>query len=97
MALFPEDNAKIGRAIGQVAQIELEKISIDNGNQLRVFYETNPGWLKLALPFLPSGLQNSDRCFMVATHEVQSSILKELCQVRFWHRPGHQRRPSGYY
>jgi hypothetical protein len=78
MALLPEENAKIGRAIGQVAQIELEKISIDNGNHLRVFYETNPGWLKLALPFLPGGLQNSDRCFMVATHEVQSSILKEL-------------------
>jgi len=79
---FPTGDAIDGRATGQVAQIELEGISIDYGNHLCALYESNPGRLKLALPFLLGGLQNNDRCFMVATPEVQSSILKELRQVR---------------
>ena len=79
---LPADDAKVGRAIGRIAHIELEGISIDYGSHLCAFYETDPGRLKLALPFLLGGLQNSDRCFMVATPGVQSSILKELRQVR---------------
>lgn len=79
---LPAGNAKAGRAISRIAQIELEGISIDYGNHLCAFYETDPGRLKLALPFLLGGLQSSDRCFMVAAPEVQSIILKELRQVR---------------
>lgn len=79
---LPADNAKTGRKIGRAAQIELEGISIDYGTHLCTFYETDPGRLKLALPFLLGGLQNSERCFIVAAHEGQKCILKALREVR---------------
>lgn len=64
------------------AQVELEGISINYGSHLCAFYDTNAGRLKLALPFLLGGLQAGDRCFMVATSNVQTLIVEELRDVR---------------
>jgi transcriptional repressor of dcmA and dcmR len=66
----------------RIATIELEGISIDYGSHLCTFYDTDPGRLKLSLPFLLDGLQSGDRCFLVATAAVQAIILNELRDVR---------------
>lgn len=67
----------------RIAHIDLEGISINYGNHLCSFYDTDSGRLKLALPFLLGGLRAGDRCFLVATDEVQVIMIKELCDVRF--------------
>lgn len=66
----------------RVAHIMLEGITIDYGTHLCAFYETDSGRLKLSLPFLLGGLQNGDRCFLVAPTKVQTHILEELRSVR---------------
>lgn len=66
----------------RVAHIRLEGITIDYGTHLCAFYETDSGRLKLSLPFLLDGLRNGDRCFLVASTEVQAHILEELRSVR---------------
>lgn len=78
----PGSSVKAGHATGRVGHITLEGISIDYGSHLCAFYDTDQGRLKLALPFLLSGLQVGDRCFMVAATEVQAHILGELRDVR---------------
>ncbi len=77
-----EYGLEIGKKLGRVAQIALEGISIDYGSHLCSFYETDAGRLKLALPFLLGGLQGGDRCFLVATPEVQKIVLQELRDTR---------------
>ena len=79
---LPADNTTTSNKIGRIAQIVLEGISIDYGTHLCAFYETDPGRLKLAMPFLLDGLQNNERCFMVATHEGQTCILEALREMR---------------
>ncbi|SEM80805.1 MEDS domain-containing protein [Nitrosomonas marina] len=49
---------------------------------LCAFYDTDPGRLKLALPFLLGGFQEDSRCFLVATADVQTAILNELRDAR---------------
>lgn len=66
----------------RVAQITLEGFTIDYGTHLCAFYETDSGRLKLSLPFLLDGLQKGDRCFLIASSEVQAHILQELRDVR---------------
>jgi excisionase family DNA binding protein len=77
---------ELGTAVKQtgnrIATIELEGISIDYGSHLCTFYDTDPGRLKLSLPFLLEGLQAGDRCFLIATAEVQILVLNELRDVR---------------
>lgn len=77
-----ETGAALERKANRVAKIELEGISIDYSSHLCAFYDTDLGRLKLALPFLLDGLQAGDRCFLVATTEVQTIILNELRDVR---------------
>lgn len=77
-----EDGLEIRQKMSRVAQISLEGISIDYGSHLCSFYETDAGRLKLALPFLLGGLQGGDRCFLVATPEVQTIVLQELRDTR---------------
>ena len=67
---------------GRVAHIELEGITIDYGSHLCAFYETDPGRLKMSLPFLLDGLQLGDRCFLVAAGAAQTHILHELHSAR---------------
>ena len=78
----PTEHAKVGDGKCRVAHIELEGIAIEYGSHLCSFYETDPGRLKLALPFLLGGLEKGDRCFVVATAEVQTIFLQELCEVK---------------
>jgi excisionase family DNA binding protein len=66
----------------RMAYIELEGIAIDYGSHLCTFYETDPGRLKMSLPFLLNGLQMGDRCFLVASTTAQTHILSELRSVR---------------
>ena len=68
------------RQVGLV-HIDLEGIS-QYGNHLCAFYDTDSGRLKLALPFLLGGLQADNRCFLVATTEVQTIIVNQLRDVR---------------
>lgn len=77
-----EDSVKVERATGRMAHIDLEGINIDYGSHLCTFYETDPGRLKMSLPFLLSGLQAGDHCFLVAADVAQTHILKELRSVR---------------
>lgn len=69
-------------AAGRIAHIDLEGISINYGSHLCAFYDTDSGRLKLALPFLLGGLQADNRCFLVATTEVQTIIVSQLRDVR---------------
>lgn len=66
----------------RLAHIELEGITIDYGSHLCAFYETDPGRLKMSLPFLLDGLQLGDRCFLVAATSAQAHILGELYSLR---------------
>jgi transcriptional repressor of dcmA and dcmR len=75
-------DAAIKQTSKRIAKIELEGISIDYGSHLCTFYDTDPGRLKLSLPFLRDGLLAGERCFLVATAEIQVSILNELRDVR---------------
>ncbi|HEY3326701.1 MAG TPA: MEDS domain-containing protein [Novimethylophilus sp.] len=75
-------SVKVEHATGRVAHIKLEGIAIDYGSHLCAFYETDPGRLKMSLPFLLDGLQAGDRCFMVAADAAQTHILGELRSVR---------------
>lgn len=75
--------AQSGHLTDRIAHIDLEGISINYGNHLCSFYDTDSGRLKLALPFLLGGLQAGNRCFLVATDEVQAIMIKELRDVRF--------------
>lgn len=70
------------RASTKIAHIDLEGISINYGTHLCAFYDTDLGRLKLALPFLLDGLRADDRCFLIATYEVQTIIINELRDVR---------------
>ncbi len=76
------NGVKVEQATGRVAHIELEGIAIDYGSHLCTFYETDPGRLKMSLPFLLNGLQLGDRCFLVAAGDTQTHILSELRSVR---------------
>lgn len=76
------NSVKVEQATGRVAHIELEGIAIDYGSHLCTFYETDPGRLKMSLPFLLSGLQAGDRCFLVAADAARIHILEELRSVR---------------
>lgn len=67
-----------GQLISQSAHITLESISINYGTHLCAFYDSDPGRLKLALPFLLGGLQDNNRCFLIAATEIQTIILNEL-------------------
>lgn len=78
----PENSVRVEHATGRVAHIELEGIAIDYGSHLCTFYETDPGRLKMSLPFLLSGLQAGDRCFLIAAKKAQGHILNELRSVR---------------
>ncbi len=78
----PANIAALEHAPSRIAHIDLEGIKINYGSHLCAFYETDLGRLKLALPFLLGGLQAGNRCFVVATAEVQSIILNELRDVR---------------
>lgn len=69
-------------AAGRIAHIDLAGISINYGSHLCAFYDTDSGRLKLALPFLLGGLQAGNRCFLVATTEVQTIIVNQLRDVR---------------
>lgn len=66
----------------QTAHITLESISINYGTHLCAFYDSDPGRLKLALPFLLGGLQEDNRCFLIAATEIQAIILNELREAR---------------
>lgn len=66
----------------RIAHIDLEGISINYGSHLCSLYDTDSGRLKLALPFLLGGLQTGNRCFLIATNEVQAIMIKELRDVR---------------
>lgn len=78
----PVNIAAFEHAASRIAHIDLEGIAINYGSHLCAFYDTDLGRLKLALPFLLGGLQLGNRCFMVATKEVQSIIINELRDVR---------------
>jgi transcriptional repressor of dcmA and dcmR len=78
----PVSVPKTNHTAHRITHIKLEGITIDYGTHLCAFYETDQGRLKLALPFLLSGLQAGDRCFLVASSEAQTHILKELRDVR---------------
>lgn len=76
------NTASFEHTTSRIAHIDLEGISINYGSHLCAFYDTDLGRLKLALPFLLGGLQTGNRCFMVATAEVQAIIMNELRDVR---------------
>ena len=78
----PVNIATFEHATSRIAHIDLEGIAINYGSHLCAFYDTDSGRLKLALPFLLGGLQSGNRCFLVATKEVQSIIINELRDVR---------------
>ncbi|SFP83521.1 transcriptional repressor of dcmA and dcmR [Nitrosomonas cryotolerans] len=78
----PANMVPFEHAPSRIAHIDLEGITINYGSHLCAFYDTDLGRLKLALPFLLGGLQAGNRCFVVATAEVQSIILNELRDVR---------------
>lgn len=65
-----------------MAHIDLEGISIYYGSHLCALYDTDPGRLKLTIPFLANGLQKGDRCFVAADAAVQSIFLQELRENR---------------
>ena len=77
-----ENTERISGALEHVACIELEGMSINYGSHLCAFYETDEGCLKLALPFILGGLEKNDRCFIVATPEVQDKILHALRDIQ---------------
>ena len=77
-----DNKVEIGHQCGRVAQILLQGISIDYGSHLCSFYDTDAGRLKLALPFLLGGIESGERCFLVASPEVQTIILNELRATR---------------
>lgn len=77
-----ENIGSSGRLISQTAHITLESISINYGSHLCAFYDSDPGRLKLALPFLLGGLQEDNRCFLIAATEIQTIILNELRETR---------------
>lgn len=78
----PGNMTTFENAANRTAHINLEGIAINYGSHLCAFYDTDLGRLKLALPFLLGGLLAGNRCFMVATSEVQSIIVNELRDVR---------------
>jgi len=78
----PVNITAFGHAPSRIAHIDLEGIAINYGSHLCAFYDTDLGRLKLALPFLLGGLQSDNRCFLVATKEVESIIINELRDVR---------------
>lgn len=71
-----------GSLAHRIAHVDLEGISIHYGSHLCALYDTDPGRLKLAIPFLANGLQKGDRCFVVADAAVQSIFLQELREIR---------------
>lgn len=77
-----DDTAIVMHAADRIAHINLAGISINYGSHLCAFYDTDSGRLKLALPFLLGGLQADNRCFLVATTEVQTIIVNQLRDVR---------------
>lgn len=87
LAYLEQDQASVniaafGRAVNRIAHIDLEGIAINYGSHLCAFYDTDLGRLKLALPFLLGGVQSGNRCFLVATKEIQAIIINELRDVR---------------
>jgi len=87
LAYLEQDQASVNiaafeQAPSRIAHIDLEGITINYGSHLCAFYDTDLGRLKLALPFLLGGLQSGNRCFLVATTEVQAIMMNELRDVR---------------
>ena len=78
----PVNIAAFEHATSRIAHIDLEGIAINYGSHLCAFYDTDSGRLKLALPFLLGGLQSGNRCFLIATKEIQAIIINELRDVR---------------
>jgi transcriptional repressor of dcmA and dcmR len=63
------------------AGIELEGMSIDYGNHLCSFYETDLGCLKLSVPYLADGLRKKDLCYLIASDGTRDMILENLRKV----------------
>lgn len=59
-------------------RVRIEDLEVPYGSHLCAFYETDAGRLKLALPFLREGLQQGDRCFLVAAPTVSAAFLARL-------------------
>ncbi|MDE2149096.1 MAG: MEDS domain-containing protein [Gammaproteobacteria bacterium] len=68
-------------ADGHRASLSIEGITIDYGSHLCAFYESDLGRLKLAVPYLADGLRTGDLCYLVASREVQETILENLREV----------------
>lgn len=66
---------------GKSTKILLEGIVIDYSNHLCSLYETDIGRVKLSVPFLADGLRTGDKCFLIASKQIQDDILHSLKEV----------------
>lgn len=62
-------------------QAYVSGIAIDYGSHLCSFYETDPGRVKLAVPFLADGLKVGDICFFIAADRARSHVLGALAAI----------------
>lgn len=60
------------------ACVELEDMQLRYGSHLCAFYHSDEGRLKLALPFLASGLREGDACFLVASDDTAIALRTAL-------------------
>lgn len=81
---FPEQQPRTSRTrredkkVSDVKQIQIDGVSVEYGNHLCSFYETDLGRVKMAVPFLIDGLRARDVSFLIAADDAQSQILSHL-------------------
>jgi excisionase family DNA binding protein len=60
------------------AAIHVGGLAIPVPGHLATFYSTDPGRMRLTVPFLAEGLRFGQPCFLVATHDVLEAYMKAL-------------------
>jgi excisionase family DNA binding protein len=60
------------------AVANLEDVELNYGQHVCAFYESDPGFGKLAIPFLVEGLARDDRCFVVAGKQLWAELETAL-------------------
>ena len=58
--------------------IHVGGVAIPVPGHLATFYSTDPGRMRLTVPFLADGLRLRQPCFLVATHDVLEAFMKAL-------------------
>jgi transcriptional repressor of dcmA and dcmR len=78
----PEQGAPSRATTGLPRAISLESMFVGLGSHLGSFYSTDPGRLRLGLPFLRDGIQSGQACVLFALPDAREQYVQALQRER---------------